>query len=277
MAGQHDDRRLEAVLAQDAHGLASVDVGKADVHDDEIDLAGLGGLHALGAGLDRDASNSSCSASCSTSASRSSASSSTIRILRVFAIDAGLVKAPRGAIMRSRPFGGKRASGSQVLAFTTLPRRPGTGNRKQFSAMRQFCSFPVGSSGNLVNSAAPQQVASHAPIVAEGGADKGTRRVAVRGWLVAGSSRGPVALGRSGIHADKREGDGATPRGSFRPLRLWWRADRGPRPAHVAARRAGSADATPGARTGRPAIQSAVPTPGAWPATGSGATTTSTI
>lgn len=40
-----------------------------------------------------------------------------------------------------------------------------------------------------------------------------------------------MALGRSGIRANKREGDGATPRGEFRPLRLWWRADRHPRPA----------------------------------------------
>ena len=54
VAGQHDDRRLEAVLAQDAHRLAAVDVRQADVHDHEVDLAGLGGLHALGAGLDRD-------------------------------------------------------------------------------------------------------------------------------------------------------------------------------------------------------------------------------
>lgn len=51
-----------------------------------------------------------------------------------------------------------------------------------------------------------------------------------RGWLTAGPVRVPVALGRGGVRADKREGDGATPRGRFRPLRVWWRADRGPRP-----------------------------------------------
>ena len=40
----------------------------------------------------------------------------------------------------------------------------------------------------------------------------------------------PVALGRGGIIANKREGDGGTPRGKFRPRQLWWRADRSPRP-----------------------------------------------
>ena len=56
----------------------------------------------------------------------------------------------------------------------------------------------------------------------------GTR---ARGWLNAGPLAFPVALGRGGILANKREGDGATPRGTFRPLRLWWRTDRNPRPA----------------------------------------------
>lgn len=51
-----------------------------------------------------------------------------------------------------------------------------------------------------------------------------------RGWLAANGRTVPVALGRGGIKADKREGDGATPKGVFRPLRLWWRADRHPRP-----------------------------------------------
>ena len=52
-----------------------------------------------------------------------------------------------------------------------------------------------------------------------------------QGWLVAGPLALPVALGRGGIRANKREGDGGTPRGVFRLKRLWWRADRHPRPA----------------------------------------------
>ncbi|MDB5616399.1 MAG: hypothetical protein JWQ24_637 [Tardiphaga sp.] len=51
-----------------------------------------------------------------------------------------------------------------------------------------------------------------------------------RGWLILDDRVLPVALGRGGIKANKREGDGATPRGTFHPLRLWWRADRHPRP-----------------------------------------------
>lgn len=52
-----------------------------------------------------------------------------------------------------------------------------------------------------------------------------------QGWLCAASLQVPVALGRAGIRANKREGDGGTPRGRFRPLTVWWRADRSPRPA----------------------------------------------
>jgi L,D-peptidoglycan transpeptidase YkuD (ErfK/YbiS/YcfS/YnhG family) len=51
-----------------------------------------------------------------------------------------------------------------------------------------------------------------------------------RGWLTAEHLIIPVALGRGGIKANKREGDGGTPRGTFYPVRLWWRADRNPRP-----------------------------------------------
>jgi L,D-peptidoglycan transpeptidase YkuD (ErfK/YbiS/YcfS/YnhG family) len=55
----------------------------------------------------------------------------------------------------------------------------------------------------------------------------GTR---TKGRLTAGPLAWPVALGRGGILANKREGDGGTPRGAFHPVRLWWRPDRGPRP-----------------------------------------------
>jgi L,D-peptidoglycan transpeptidase YkuD (ErfK/YbiS/YcfS/YnhG family) len=51
-----------------------------------------------------------------------------------------------------------------------------------------------------------------------------------RGWLKAGQVIIPVALGRSGVLANKREGDGGTPRGTFYPRRLWWRPDRQARP-----------------------------------------------
>jgi L,D-peptidoglycan transpeptidase YkuD (ErfK/YbiS/YcfS/YnhG family) len=49
------------------------------------------------------------------------------------------------------------------------------------------------------------------------------------GVLRAGPHAIAVALGRGGIRANKFEGDGATPRGRFRLVRLWWRADRAPR------------------------------------------------
>jgi L,D-peptidoglycan transpeptidase YkuD (ErfK/YbiS/YcfS/YnhG family) len=62
--------------------------------------------------------------------------------------------------------------------------------------------------------------------------------------LIAGALALPVALGRGGIKANKRERDGSTPRGAFRLKRLWWRADRHPRPDTVLpARRIGLIDA----------------------------------
>jgi L,D-peptidoglycan transpeptidase YkuD (ErfK/YbiS/YcfS/YnhG family) len=51
-----------------------------------------------------------------------------------------------------------------------------------------------------------------------------------QGLMQAGPLSLPVALGRGGIKADKREGDGGTPCGRFRPLRVWWRADRSGHP-----------------------------------------------
>ncbi len=65
-----------------------------------------------------------------------------------------------------------------------------------------------------------------------------------QGWLIVRGRALPVALGRGGIKADKREGDGGTPAGRFRPVRLWWRADRMPRPrTALPLRRIGPADA----------------------------------
>jgi L,D-peptidoglycan transpeptidase YkuD (ErfK/YbiS/YcfS/YnhG family) len=65
-----------------------------------------------------------------------------------------------------------------------------------------------------------------------------------QGWLRAGTRMIPVSLGRGGIRAGKREGDGATPCGRFHPVRLWWRPDRLPRPASLlSARRIGPRDA----------------------------------
>jgi L,D-peptidoglycan transpeptidase YkuD (ErfK/YbiS/YcfS/YnhG family) len=64
-----------------------------------------------------------------------------------------------------------------------------------------------------------------------------------RGWLTAGTWAIPVAIGRGGIKANKREGDGGTPRGQFRLRRLWWRADKHPRPAtSLPAKRIGADD-----------------------------------
>ena len=63
-----------------------------------------------------------------------------------------------------------------------------------------------------------------------------TIRVRVRpgrrshGVLIVGQRAIPVVLGRSGVRVSKWEGDGATPAGRFRPLRLWWRPDRGAPP-----------------------------------------------
>ena len=58
-----------------------------------------------------------------------------------------------------------------------------------------------------------------------------------QGWLTAGGMTIPVSLGRGGILANKREGDGGTPRGIFHARRLWWRADRHQRPqTHLAVR-----------------------------------------
>ncbi len=52
----------------------------------------------------------------------------------------------------------------------------------------------------------------------------------VGGWLVWPGGSFRCALGRGGVRADKREGDGATPVGRFTLRRVLWRADRLERP-----------------------------------------------
>ncbi len=47
-----------------------------------------------------------------------------------------------------------------------------------------------------------------------------------RGKLIVGGRAIPCAIGRAGVRADKREGDGASPRGTFRLIALWRRPDR---------------------------------------------------
>ena len=80
-----------------------------------------------------------------------------------------------------------------------------------------------------------------------------------RGVLLAGSLAIPVVLGRAGIRANKREGDGATPRGRFRFVRLWWRADRHPRPRTLLPVRRIAPDLAWCEDTSRPSLQPPVP------------------
>jgi L,D-peptidoglycan transpeptidase YkuD (ErfK/YbiS/YcfS/YnhG family) len=53
---------------------------------------------------------------------------------------------------------------------------------------------------------------------------------ATQGWAQLGTRKFRCALGRGGIVADKREGDGGTPVGSFPLRQLFVRADRGTAP-----------------------------------------------
>ena len=52
MTGQHDNRRLEATLAQAADHFAAVGVRQANVHQHQIGRVGLGGQCPLGTGID---------------------------------------------------------------------------------------------------------------------------------------------------------------------------------------------------------------------------------
>ena len=65
-----------------------------------------------------------------------------------------------------------------------------------------------------------------------------------RGHLVAGQARFACAIGRGGIIVMKREGDGGTPRADLPLRRLFYRADRLPRPhSRLASRKMTPCDA----------------------------------
>lgn len=51
-----------------------------------------------------------------------------------------------------------------------------------------------------------------------------------RGRIVFAALAAPCALGRTGVQVRKREGDGATPLATMRPVAVYWRADRVRRP-----------------------------------------------
>lgn len=59
---------------------------------------------------------------------------------------------------------------------------------------------------------------------------RGLSRRAWRGWVEFAGLRIPCVLGRGGVRARKREGDGATPAGTWELRQMLWRADRGRRP-----------------------------------------------
>src|SRR6202035_2039194 len=132
------------------------------------------------------ASNSSCSDSCSTSASRSSASSSTIRILRTLDMGWSLAE----SVAPERRWGAIEHAGGKEQVVDAIGLAPLRANIR-YKELMHHRSF---------------------------------RRLRVRprpgnrsqGWLVVGGLTVPVALGRGGILANKREGDGGTPRGEFR-------------------------------------------------------------
>ncbi|MQX35343.1 L,D-transpeptidase family protein [Roseospira navarrensis] len=64
--------------------------------------------------------------------------------------------------------------------------------------------------------------------------EAGTLDVSADGWLRVGNSAPRAcALGRAGVTADKREGDGATPLGAWPLRRVFYRPDRLPTPPDV--------------------------------------------
>ena len=180
VAGQHDDRRLEAVLAQDAHRLAAVDVGQADVHDHQVDLAALGRLHALGAAVDRDGLELLMQR----------------QLLDQRVAQFGIVVDDQDGASVGHRSKGCLGGNSREVEHSGLKEQGRTGISR---GIGEICG---------VRRAKRETSLRRLPC----GASPRSRRAAV---LLAGPLALPVALGRGGIRANKREGDGATPRGAL--------------------------------------------------------------
>ena len=144
VAGQHDDRRLESVLAQDAHRLPPVDVGQPDVHDDQVDMTVLGGLQALGCGVDGPRLEFLVQREL---LHQRGAQFGVIVDDEDFAgIRHDLSPGEKPAFSRSRAFGTKRASGAAKIGgdwqLEAAPGRQGPARRAEGAARARGCRQP---------------------------------------------------------------------------------------------------------------------------------------
>ena len=192
VAGQHDDRVLEAAAAQRLDRVAPVHVGQADVHQHEVrPLLQGAGDRALRVPLLYGGRNSSSSASCSASAARRSSSSSAIRILRTCMGDLccpGSSRLDRNRTVRNKPgrTQGRRAweqgthegqgRASRNREIDRTPGRPPAGRCRPARLARRRPPAPP----CPARSAAAGR--SHGKREGDGGTPAGTQMRLLRGW-----------------------------------------------------------------------------------------------